>query len=42
MVDVHYFDSVNGGAGMLRMKLEHVPSWLDANPGFLIRKIRPA
>ena len=39
-VSVSYFDSVNGGAGLVTVQLMDLAAWLDRNPGFLIRKIQ--
>lgn len=39
-VSVSYFDSVNGGAGLVAVQLIDLAAWLDSHPGFLIRKIQ--
>ena len=39
-IDVDYFDSLNGGSGRTRMAREQLIEWLDAHPGYLIRKIQ--
>lgn len=38
-VDVNYFDAVNGGAGLARLNLLLIDTWLNAHPGYLIRSI---
>lgn len=39
-VSVSYFDSVNGGAGLVTVQLMDLAAWLDSHPGYLIRKIQ--
>ena len=40
--DVHYFDALNGGAGMARVRVEELATWLAERPGTLIRKLTVA
>jgi hypothetical protein len=39
-VNVSYFDSVNGGAGLTSVGLMQLADWLTAHPGYLIRAIQ--
>ena len=39
--DVAYFDALQGGSGLVRIKCEKLHEWLKEHPGFLIRELRP-
>ena len=39
-VNVSYFDSVAGGAGLVSVDLMQLADWLKAHPGYLIRAIQ--
>ena len=42
MYNVSYFDSLNGGSGLFRVKKVDLLYWLKANPGYLIYRIEEA
>ena len=37
---VSYFDTLAGGAGLVRVPVDTLHSWLDQHPGFLIRSLQ--
>lgn len=36
---VSYFDTLNGGSGLTKVKKDELADWLDQHPGYLIRKL---
>ena len=41
MYNVSYFDSLNGGSGMVRVKKEDLETWLREHKGHLIYRLDP-
>lgn len=38
---VSYFDAIQGGSGLISVRVEFLHEWLKEHPGYLIRELCP-
>ena len=39
--NVSYFDTIQGGSGLVRVEVDKLHIWLKEHPGYLIRHLSP-